>query len=390
MTRDSRIGFLVLFMGLMLLPAQAYSTVFDQSLAVDETLIISDENLPAGWAVASDPELVKLDDQWWMFFNSLLLDVKKGLTIHVLAAALPPGESLGADRTRWTVHPQPVISPGPKGSWDDHTIETTKYVYGYDATAKEWVSRLYYVGWPTQHGHQKHYQISFAQWDENRRQWLKYGRPVLTGTEPWEKLNGSSFVGDQSVYYEPGTGPNGADGTWHMWYQAISKPGDGGMSLVHTTSRDGRTWANKKRLSHTVPFAGGVVSTGPFSLDVLVKDGRYYLAGFLYNHQDLSKQGLWITHSRTPDGSGPGDFTDWHPLIFENNGVAWHDSGLESSKCHATGLFAPTLREEDGKVWMFYHGYYRTGHIKDPCKNKSKNRGAIGRALVKDFRKIAR
>ena len=380
----------VILAGLIPLPPAAFAQVFDKELAVDETLMIGNENLPTGWTVASDPELVKFGKTWWMFFNSIQLDFEKGLPIHVMAAKLPPGHKLSASPDKWTVLPNPVISPGPKRSWDDRTIETTKYVYGYDPSTKKFVGRLYFVGWPTQMDGKKNYQISFAQWDEAKRQWVKYGKPIITATESWELMNGTSFIGDLSTYYEPGPSRHGVDGTWHLWYQAVSKPKDGGISLVHITSKDGVKWSNKKRLTHKTPFPTQFVKTGPFSVDVLVKDSRYYFAGFLYNHQDLNKQGLWITSSSTPDGSGRGDFSTWHPLIFENNGVEWHDSGLESSKCHATGLFAPTLREEDGKVWMFYHGYYRTGDVADPCNDKSKNSGVIGRALVKDFAKIAR
>ena len=381
---------LPLLIGLVFPPMSSAIEVYETELAVNETLIIHSDNLPEGWVVASDPELVKFGDRWWMFFNSIELNFDKGLPIHVLAASLPPGENLSADPQQWTIHPQPVISPGFKGSWDERTIETTKYVYGYDASSEAWVGRLYYVGWPQQKKNRKNYQISFVQWHDKQRQWIKYGKPVVTATERWEKLKGSSFIGDQSVYYEPGTGPQGANGTWHMWYQAVSKPKDGGISLVHITSRDGINWSNKKRMQHKIPFASQFVKTGPFSIDVLVKNGIYYFAGFLYNQQDLSKQGLWITRSSTPDGSASGDLSEWHPLIFENNGVEWHDSGLESSRCHATGLFAPTLREENGQVWMFYHGYYRTGKVKNPCIDKSKNNGAIGRALVRGFEKIAR
>ncbi len=366
------------------LPASA--EIFDKELAIDETVIISAKQLPKGWAVASDPELVKFGKTWWMFFNSVKLDFDEGMTIHVLSASLPPGEPLSVSPNQWTVHPQPVISPGPKGSWDDHTIETTKYVFGYDATAKKLVGRLYFVGWPSQKNGQKNYHISFAQWNEEKRHWIKHGKPVASGTERWEKLNGTSFIGDQSVYFEKGSG----GGTWHMWYQAVSKPKDGGISIVHLTSKDGITWGDKKRLTHNVPFTSQFVKTGPFSLDVFVRDGHYYFAGFLYNRQDLSKQGLWMTRSSTPDGSAHGDFTDWHPLIFENNGTKWHDSGLESSKCHVTGLFAPTLREEGGTVWMFYHGYHRTGKVADPCNDKSKNSGVISRAEVKGFSRISR
>lgn len=64
MTRDTRIGPIVLFMGLTLCQSPVFATVFDQPLAVHETLIISDDNLPIGWVVASDPELVKFGNQW--------------------------------------------------------------------------------------------------------------------------------------------------------------------------------------------------------------------------------------------------------------------------------------------------------------------------------------
>ena len=360
----------------------AKTKIFDKEIAYYETPIITNKDLPKGWVVASDPELVKFGNRWWMFFNSINLDFKKGLKIHVLAASLPKGQPLSTNRKKWTVHSQPVISPGKEGSWDDHTIETTKYVFGYDQTAKQWVKRLYYVGWPKQDGSKKEYQISFVQWNKKKNQWIKHGTPVITATEKWEKLNGSSFIGDQSAYYDV------KNKLWHIWYQAVSKPKDGGISLVHVTSIDGVNWKNKKRMHHRVPFATPLIKTGPFSMNVFVKNGQYYFSGFLYNQHDLSKQGLWVTRSSTPDGSKSGDFTVWHPLIFENNGIKWHDSGLVSSKCHATGLFAPTLHEENGKVWMFYHGYYRTGKVKDPCTNHSKNSGIIARALIKDFYKI--
>lgn len=355
-----------------------------KELASGETAIIETKNLPKGWAIASDPELVKFGDRWWMFFNSMQLDFKKKLPIHILSASLPKGVPLSAPANAWTVSPYPVISPGPKGSWDERTVETPKYVRGYDATAKQWVQRLYYAGWPVQKNGKKDYHIGFSQWDDSAQKWLKRPDPVMTGDQPWERLNGSSFIGDQSLYYQPGNGAGGADGIWHMWYQAVSNDKKyRGIYLVHVTSRDGINWGSKKIMTHKVPFATKETQTGPFHIDVFVKGGYFYFTGFLYNHKDLSKQGLWITRSRTPDGSGKGDFSEWHPLIFENNGVHWHDAGLESSRCHATGLFSSTLKEENGTFWLFYHGYFRTGKVKKPCLDKSKNSGAIGRAKVK-------
>ena len=351
-------------------------------LADHETRILDAKDLPKGWAVVSDPDLVKFGKSWWMFFNMLQLDRTRDLPIHILSAHLPPGEGLDSDPHHWIVSPYPVISPGPPGSWDDHTTETPKYVAGYDASAKQWVRRIYYVGWRIidRKKRIKDYRIGFTQWDGTR--WKKHEGSILTGTHEWERLKGYSFIGDQSLYYEPDQGPNGAQGTWHMWYQTTSKANQGGPALVHVTSDDGVQWVGKKRLSHAVPFANAVTKTGPFHLDVFVKQGTFYFTGFLYNQEDLSRQGLWITSSRTPDGSKQGDFRVWQPLLYENNGTAWHDSGLTSSTCHATGLFSATLKEEDGRYWLFYHGYYRTGAVNDPCHDFSKNSGAIGRARI--------
>ena len=163
MIRTTRLTRLILLAGLVFQASLASSQTFDKELAVDETLIITNEDLPNGWAVASDPELVKVGKKWWMFFNSIQLDFDKGLPIHVLSASLPPGEPLSASPDQWTVHPNPVISPGPKGSWDDRTIETTKHVFGYDATAEKFVGRLYFAGWPKQQNGEKNYHISFSQ-----------------------------------------------------------------------------------------------------------------------------------------------------------------------------------------------------------------------------------
>lgn len=372
-------GFLCLFM----MSSVVYAGVFEKEIASDETAVLGTESLPKGWAVASDPELVNFGNKWWMFFNTIELDFKKKLPIHILSASLPKGKGLDSPVTEWVVHPKPVISPGKPGAWDERTVETPKYIRGYDATTGKWALRLYYVGWPHQTNNNKDYHIGFAQWSDEKQAWLKHGAPVVSGDAPWEKLNGNSFIGDQSLYYEPGKGVNGADGIWHLWYQTASNDKTyRGVYLVHVTSRDGVTWGKKTIMKHQVPFANKFTQTGPFHLDVFVKNGYYYFTGFLYNQQDLSKQGLWLTRSKTPDGSGEGDFKDWYPMIFENNGVFWHDSGLESSKCHETGLFSSTLKEENGQYWLFYHGYFRTGKVKDPCKDKSKNSGVIGRAKL--------
>ena len=60
---------------------------------------------------------------------------------------------------------------------------------------------------------------------EATTKWLKYGKPVISATESWEKLNGFRvLLVTHPHMHEPGQAPNGEKGTRHIWYQAVSKP----------------------------------------------------------------------------------------------------------------------------------------------------------------------
>ena len=65
-------------------------------------------------------------------------------------------------------------------------------------------------------------------------------------------------------------------------------------------------------------------------------------------------QGLWVVSSATADGSAAGDFSDWRPLLYDSNGVWWHDPGA-NPVTHQAGLFSPTLVSDNG-LWLYYTG----------------------------------
>jgi len=348
-------------------------------LAREETLILDGLTLlPTGWAMASDPNVVKLDDRWLMFFTSIRLG--KEMSLHILAAFLPMGSDLSADPSKWTIFKKdgkvsPIISPGEKGAWDEKAVETAKYVRGYDRTARSWVERIYYTGWRSTPNNLCDYRIGYVQ--RNGSDWVKHDGPVLTGTSAWQTLNGHSFIGDQSVFYEPGTGPNGEDGTWHIWYNANSEKG---VFIGYANSYNGISWTNQQRLAHVSPHHNKVVPSGPYHLDMIRMDGRYVFSGWI-SAEDISQQGLWMVSSFTPTGTAKSDFFDWRPLIYEDNGVSWHYAGKTGSAHHTTGLFSATLVPDNGKLWLFYHGVRRTAKVSDPY-DASKNVASIGRALV--------
>ena len=327
------------------------------------------------WFLASDPTLGLINGTWHIFFNSIsMIDGK----IYIISAKLPSGASLSSKE--WTLirdsngYVQKVISPSTD-EWDTRAVETSDYVIGYDATAKKWVERLYFTGWPNSTADKVDYRIAFS--EKTADGWIKHP-PVLVGEEEWEKFNPiSSFIGDEAVIYEPGNGPNGENGIWHMWYQSSSSTM--GVSLAHATSLDGVKWENKKRLTHPVPFVEGGLGSGPFHLDVTKFNNQYIFVGWVCD-PTLKNQGLWLVTSSTPDGSAPGDFTKWKPILMEKGGLPWYFTNDNGSKCHGTGLFSATLEIDRGELWVYFTGVgQRSGSTKDPCVDVNDNVAHIGR-----------
>ena len=100
-------------------------------------------------------------------------------------------------------------------------------------------------------------------------------------------------------------------------------------------------------------------------------NGNFYFAGWIPSVDDPNtsedeflQQGLWITSSSTPDGSAPGDFEDWSPLLFDHNGPSWRPCNIDPNscnqvdgnrcRCHQDGLIGATLKKEGNKYWLFY------------------------------------
>lgn len=266
------------------------------------------------------------------------------------------------------------ITTGRPGEWDEHAVEAPKYVSGYDPTTQRTVARIYYTGWrrvaiqtdesgcPV-YGYQD-WKIGMAEWDPTLNAWVKYPQPVVEGINPWERMHflmpdgtlvSYSFIGDQSVIYVPGQG--NTPGLWHMYYQANTDSPSPRVITLHATSVDGVHWPSENRsiLETHPPSPTATLPAGPYSIDVAIVNGKYYFFGWIPNTADPSREGLWMVSSTTPDGHAAGDFSRWTPLVYDRNGTWWHASQGQAG-AHETGLFAPTLVNENGTFWLFYSG----------------------------------
>ena len=370
--------------------------------ASSETLILDGKAMPLGGGQASDPAVFKLGSQWFMYFSTIGWRQSCAAThsyqyvVQMAAASLPPGASLSASGSVWNIIPAAgggyaaPIPLGATGAWDENGTETPQVVTGYDPTQGKTVTRLYYSGWrrvpvgtdasgcPIP-GYTE-MKVGMAEWSSKCNCWNKRPTPVVDGSNMFERMhallpNGTlttySIIGDESVVYIPG--PGGGPGLWHMYYQANTDASGVEVITIHATSTDGVNWpaANRKILNTRPPYPTSILPAGPYHLGVSLMNGRLYFVGWIPG-STAANQGLWVVSSSTPDGSAAGDFSDWRPLLYDGDGVWWHDPGPDPTS-HQLGLGGPTLVSDGSLLWLYYCG---------TRQDSSGNWVSVGRAQV--------
>lgn len=135
------------------------------------------------------------------------------------------GYATSADGLAWTKYPgNPILSPGPAGSWDADSIAEPK-VLKVGSTYY-----MYYMRATGNHG------VGLAT-SSDGISWTKYsGNPILTVGPSGSWDDNWMEVGD--VFY---------DGrVFHMWYRAQNTRFDGG-GIGYAWSEDGRAWTKSSR-----------------------------------------------------------------------------------------------------------------------------------------------
>lgn len=328
-------------------PSGSCSAPFGQN----ETKILDGLNIATNWFHASDPELFKVGNQWFMLFTSINFLAGGGQKLNILVASLPAGEPLSAPASHWQImkngsgQPNVALAPTSNSSaWDSDAIETVSYVSGFDPTQGKTVDRLYYLGWKEQTPPQ--YKIGMAEYISGA--WVKSPNPVLTATQPWEMFNGGSFLGDASAYFEASTG------FWHLYYQSTTTDNGPRTVTVHAWSADGKTWpaAQRELVNSNPPSPSTIAPAGPYHIDVFNSAGFFFFAGWVPNIANLNQQGLWMARN-----SGLAfNQTKWFQILSDKDAPSWRaNSDADISDHNKGGLFGSSLNFENGSYWLFYH-----------------------------------
>ena len=208
----------------------------------------------------------------------------------------------------WTIHPDPVLEPGPAGSWDQTTAGMPSVLLA-DDTLRMWYSGKKDNTWA----------IGYATSTDGGMTWTKYDHNPVLEVGPvgsWD----DNYVYYATVLYH--------ESTYHMWYngQNISEI----EATGYATSPDGIHWT--KYEGNPIDIGGG---------GVLFKDNLYHIwstdGGDYYINADYasSEDGInWTKYEGNPVmESGSLGSWDWpraqpNSVIFDGQKFhLWYSGG---------------------------------------------------------------
>jgi predicted GH43/DUF377 family glycosyl hydrolase len=212
----------------------------------------------------------------------------------------------------------PVLSPGPSGSWDGTTIYSS---FVMQVGNELW---LYYMG-----GDGTNQRIGLAK-STDGRSWTKYNSNPIMDV-------GDSGNWDSTVVSMPYIVKDGS--TYMMWYH-----GSDGTTLRigHATSQDGINWT--KFSDNPVLDVGSLGSwedthvTFPY----VIKDGDEYRMWYIGYHGNVQN----IGYASSTDGTNWTKYAD-NPVLVQGANNEWDDTSVSS----------PQVFNISGTLRMWYSGY---------------------------------
>ncbi len=131
-----------------------------------------------------DPNVQKINDQWWMFFGGFQRNFKNNL----FSASLPVGEPLNS-KMNWTItsdpnNPKkalPLIEQPDKNQWDGYGLHEPCFVEGYKKDNDgnfEPCQRIYYTGRKSKSvlGNSEPFSIGFLEKTDGG--WKRHPEPI--------------------------------------------------------------------------------------------------------------------------------------------------------------------------------------------------------------------
>lgn len=214
---------------------------------------------------------------------------------------------------RWELHPEPVLAPGPIGSWDSVDVLNPAIVH--------WRGQYYnlYSGFDGQHWH------TGLAVSHDGIHWKKLGRVLSPDPSTWEgnyiAANGSALVVNDEIWY---------------WYQAGDPP-----QIGLARSSDGLRWQKFPQPVLRLGPRGSWDERGVADPYVLRSGNQFYL---YYLGQDRARrQRLGLAMST--DGI--------HWIKLRSNPIL--ELGPPGS-FDENGLGEPAVWASHGRYWMLYTG----------------------------------
>jgi hypothetical protein len=209
------------------------------------------------WAAVGDPDLIRIGNQWWMFFAA---GPGPGRPVEYFSAYLPPGASLETSTTfpsdpkGWHIlgaqadgqgSPVPVIPAPEKGGWDAAGAETATVTRGPDGDIVFYYSGYSaspYTGNPMKLGLLRNIRDGVGVPDARN--------PIMSSINEWENYpKGVGELLEPAVRYLP------QQKKWVMIYTAGAwwgKPANN--ELTYADSSDGVHWEHRKPLGFGSPY----------------------------------------------------------------------------------------------------------------------------------------
>jgi predicted GH43/DUF377 family glycosyl hydrolase len=232
------------------------------------------------------------------------------------------------------VHPDPILTKGKPGEFDDCGVMPT-YVQHLGDGEKY----LYYIGWAQKTTVPYHNSIGVAGLEEDG-QWRKFPGP-LTGSS----MEDPFFQGTACIL------PNFEFNLYEIWYlSAVGwvKDTNGKMEpryhIKHAFSSDGLHWTRKGRVAIELE---GEAEGGIASAAVIKKNGRYmmwYCHRNTFGFRDSKENSYRIGYAESSNGR------DWARKDDEV-GIERSESGWDSMM-----MCYPYVIEYEGKLYMFFNG----------------------------------
>jgi len=252
------------------------------------------------------------------------------------------------DGLAWKIDPQPIVRPGPPGSWDDLRIETPSVV------KVGGTYHLYYSGFNVAGAKEAIGSVGHATSPDGIHWTKDPANPVIVAQGDRFKW-GFRGAGEPGVVYDPRTG------TFYLYYLGMRFSNDskenGHIGVLLATSKDG------SRFTHHTDAKGERKPAFYRDLDtfkgawygyftpsaLITSDGLFHLFAATYGPKVPKYDS--IVHAVSRNGT---DFQVVEAPIFEFGRGDWKDEQVQS----------PTLVESPGRLEMWFAGETRKGGYK--------------------------